>query len=153
MFISEALTAGNRIWVVSPWITDVSLIDNRSGNFDALNPEWGRREVKATEVLTFLMTGGRHVTVVTRNVEINKGFIAVINEQARRLGLEGNLSIILRDVLHSKGIVLSRSMLVGSMNLTYSGVELNDESVEFVIDPEDIARTRLECDAYLNRVA
>jgi len=35
------------------------------------------------------------------------------------------------------------------MNLTYNGLEINDESIEFCIDAEDIARTRLELAFYL----
>jgi phosphatidylserine/phosphatidylglycerophosphate/cardiolipin synthase-like enzyme len=151
MFASEALLTGTKIWVVSPWVTNVALIDNRAGNFDALNPEWGHREVRVAEILGFLMTRGSHVVVVTRNLEINRGLITALEEEARRLALQEQLSVILRDQLHSKGILLSRSMLLGSMNLTYSGIEINDESVEFVIDPEDIARTRLEYDLYLPR--
>jgi phosphatidylserine/phosphatidylglycerophosphate/cardiolipin synthase-like enzyme len=86
---------------------------------------------------------------VTRDLEINRGLITALEDEVRRLDLQDQLSIILREQLHSKGILLSRSMLLGSMNLTYNGIEINDESVEFVIDPEDIARTRLEYNLYL----
>lgn len=151
MFASEMLLTGERVWVVSPWVTNVALLDNRSGNFDALNPEWGHRAVRVAEILSFLMTRGNHVVVVTRDLEINKGLMTVLEDEVRRLDLQDQLSIILREQLHSKGILLSRSMLLGSMNLTYSGIEINDESVEFVIDPEDIARTRLEYNLYLPR--
>jgi phosphatidylserine/phosphatidylglycerophosphate/cardiolipin synthase-like enzyme len=153
MFASEMLVTGARIWVVSPWVTNVALLDNRSGNFDALNPEWGHREVRVAEILSFLMTRGNQVVVVTRDLDINKGLITALEDEVRRLDLQDQLSIILREQLHSKGILLSRSMLLGSMNLTYSGIEINDESVEFVIDPEDIARTRLEYNLYLPRAS
>ena len=33
---------------------------------------------------------------------------------------------------------------MGSMNLTYNGMVINDEWVEFSIDPQELARTRLE---------
>ena len=38
MFIGELLQTGQEIWLVSPWISNVVLIDNRTGNFDTLNP-------------------------------------------------------------------------------------------------------------------
>lgn len=44
MFVAEVVKPGEEIWIVSPWISNVVLIDNRTGSFDALNPEWGRRE-------------------------------------------------------------------------------------------------------------
>src|SRR4051812_19036856 len=88
MFASEALLTGTKIWVVSPWVTNVALIDNRAGNFDALNPEWGHREVRVAEILGFLMTRGSQVVVVTRNLEINTGLITALEEEARRLALQ-----------------------------------------------------------------
>jgi len=58
MFVAEVLQPGDEIWIVSPWISNVVLIDNRSGSFDALNPEWGRREIRLADVLVTLMNHG-----------------------------------------------------------------------------------------------
>jgi hypothetical protein len=35
------------------------------------------------------------------------------------------------------------------MNLTYNGLEMNDEWIQFSIDPPDIADTRLEFAKYV----
>ena len=149
MFVSEILCTEGTLWIVSPWISNVVLIDNRSGNFDSINPEWGRREIRLSEVIGALMSRGAHVVVVTRPIETNESFIGAINEQADRLSLRGQLTVLLRDALHTKGILLSRSLLLGSMNLTYGGLEIHDEFIEFCIDPEDVAMTRLEFSVYL----
>ena len=37
---------------------------------------------------------------------------------------------------------------MGSMNLTYNGMTINDEWVEFSLDPVDLSRTRLEFARY-----
>ena len=58
MFIGEMLETGDRIWIVSPWVSNIVLIDNRSGNFDSLSPEWGRREVRLADVLIGFMARG-----------------------------------------------------------------------------------------------
>ena len=149
MFIAEMLHTGGTLWIVSPWVSNIVLIDNRSGNFDSINPEWGRREVRLAELLTALMARGSKVVLVTRDIETNKSLVSSLREEAGRQGLEDYLVLVLRDELHTKGILFSRSMLVGSMNLTYNGLEINDESIEFCIDAEDIARTRLELAFYL----
>ena len=152
MFVSEMLHTGGTLWIVSPWVSNVVLIDNRSGNFDSLNPEWGRREVRLAELLTSLMARGSRIVLVTRDIETNMSLIGSLREETVRHALEDHLVLVLRDELHTKGIVFSRSMLVGSMNLTYNGLEINDESIEFCIDTEDIARTRLEFEVYLENL-
>ena len=144
MFVAEVLQPSEEIWVVSPWISNVVLIDNRTGNFDALNPEWGRREVRLAEVLATLMARGTHVHIVTRSDASNDSFRTRIAEVARENGLDEQLSVLIHNQLHTKGILLGGCLLMGSMNLTYNGMVINDEWVEFSIDPQELARTRLE---------
>jgi hypothetical protein len=148
MFVGELLQGGNPIWIVSPWISNVVVIDNRAGNFDSLNPEWGRREVRFADVLVSLMARGSLVNVVTRDQESNKGFLSSLNELTERHALEKYLAIRIHEALHTKGILLSRCLLMGSMNLTYNGLVINDESIEFSVDPADVANSRLEFRRY-----
>lgn len=150
MFVGELLSAGERIWLVSPWISNVVVIDNRSGNFDTLNPEWSRREIRLLDVLASLMATGSHVVVVTRNLDSNMAFVKGLEEIAENSGLVGQYTVLMHNLLHTKGILLSKSLLLGSMNITYSGLVMNDEWIQFSIDPDDIASTRLEFNRYLN---
>jgi hypothetical protein len=39
------------------------------------------------------------------------------------------------------------------MNLTYNGLEMNDEWIQFSIDPEDISKTRSEFSTYMAKEA
>jgi hypothetical protein len=48
--------------------------------------------------------------------------------------------------LHEKGLIGSHCYLRGSMNFTYSGVNLNDESIELTTEPEQVALALLEAD-------
>ena len=148
MFVAELLRPAGPVWIVSPWVSNVVLIDNRSGNFDALNPEWGRREVRLADVLGALMNRGSDVRIVTRNDESNRGFLTRLREIAAQQGVTEKVKITLHDPVHTKGILLSNSLLMGSMNLTYNGMVINDESVEFSVDRSDVARTRLEFALY-----
>jgi hypothetical protein len=148
MFVGEMLRSGQTAWIVSPWVSNVVLLDNRSGNFDALNPEWGRREVRLSDVLLSLMTRGRRVSIVTRKLQSNTQFIEDFGELADQHMLAEQVEVVTRDRLHTKGILLSNTLLLGSMNLTFSGIEINDEWIEFSTDLEDLARTRLEFESY-----
>lgn len=150
MFVGEMLETGNRIWIVSPWIRNIILIDNRTGNFDTLSPEWGRKEVRMIDVLIGLMTKGTEVVLVTRDVEDNRSFLNALRYAVSEHGVTENLRITYDPNLHTKGVLLSRSLLTGSMNLTYYGLEINDEWIQFTIDPDDIATTRLEFERYVN---
>lgn len=149
MFASEMLAPGPVVYIFSPWISNIVLIDNRSGNYDSLNPEWGRREVRVTDVLVALMSRGTHVYVATRNDTKNIAFTNALSMATEQNGLEDLLSLYRRNTLHTKGIQLSSSSLMGSMNLTFYGLALNDEHVMFSIDPEDLTRTRLEFSQYV----
>lgn len=149
MFVGEMLKAEGAIWVVSPWVSNVVLIDNRSGNFDSLNPEWGRREIRLADALIALMARGTEVYIITRNEESNKVFLSRLRDLVQQHALEDRVVVKIYDQLHTKGILLSRSLLIGSMNLTYSGLTINDEWIEFSLDKEDLARTRLEFAKYL----
>ena len=150
MFIGELLQAGQEIWLVSPWISNVVLIDNRTGNFDTLNPEWGRKEIRLVEVLLAFMLRGCKVNIFTREDEpSNIPFINGLKEVAHQNFVDSLLNIKLSDKLHTKGLLLSKSLLMGSMNLTYNGLEMNDEWIQFSIDPEDISKTRSEFSTYM----
>lgn len=149
MFVGELLGTGNRIWIVSPWISDIVLIDNRSGSFDSLNPEWGRREVRLADILIGLMARGAEVVIVTRDLDTNTPFLNRLYESSIMHATSEQLIVQLDPLLHTKGILLSHSLLIGSMNLTYNGLEMNDEWIQFSIDSDDIATTRLEFAKYV----
>ena len=152
MFIGELLQTGHEIWLVSPWISNVVLIDNRTGNFDTLNLEWGRKEIRLIEVLVVLMSRNCKVNILTKSDEqSNIPFINQLIETANQNFVNYFLNIKVSDKLHTKGILLSKSLLMGSMNLTYNGLEMNDEWIQFSIDPEDISKTRSEFSTYIDK--
>ena len=152
MFVGEMLGTGERVWVVSPWLGNIVLIDNRTGNFDSLSPEWGRREIRLADILISLMACGTKIVVVTRDLDTNTPFLNALREAAEMHAVEPQLTIKLDPLLHTKGILLSTSLLIGSMNLTYTGLEMNDEWIQFSIDPDDIATTRLEFAKYTEEI-
>ncbi|MBF0097672.1 MAG: PLD-like domain protein [Magnetococcales bacterium] len=148
MFLAELVDPGPEVWIVSPWISDVPLLDNRAGSFNAVNPGWGRREIRLSDVAVQLMLGGNRLIIVTRPDEHNKIFLHRLEDAVAETDLTTALEVIVRDKLHTKGILTRRGLLLGSMNLTYNGLELNDEVVEYDIDPANLADARLAFGGY-----
>jgi hypothetical protein len=148
LFVAELVQPGEEVWIVSPWISNVVLIDNRSGSFDFLNPEWGRREIRLTDVLITLMNYNSHVHVVTRNDPGNDAFHTRMRDTLQEHDLQDKFSLLINDQLHTKGILLTQCLVMGSMNLTYNGMMINDESIDFSIDLQDLAQARIEFRAY-----
>jgi phosphatidylserine/phosphatidylglycerophosphate/cardiolipin synthase-like enzyme len=150
MFLSELLSPSERIWIVSPWISDVPVLDNRSGNFDVMNPEWHRREIRLSDLAVQVLSGGSQLVIVTRPDEHNLGFLDQFTERANELALMDNVIIEKRESLHTKGILTDNGLLLGSMNLTYSGFELNDEVIEYDISSQRVAEARHSFLSYLS---
>lgn len=144
MWLAELMAPSEEVWLVSPWVSDFVLLDNRSGRFDSINPQWHRREIRLVDYTIQLMTAGTRVVVVTRPDPHNLTFLARLEDRAVESGLEDKLDVLKRDRLHTKGILTSGGILMGSMNLTYSGLELNEESVYYETSFEAIAKARVE---------
>ena len=149
MLLGELLAPGRqRAWLVSPWISNVVLFDNRAGGFNMVNPEWGAREIRLIEVALQLMARGTRLGVATNLDEHNDAFIQGLAAAAREEGMSDKLLVVRRTNLHIKGILLDRGLLMGSMNLTYRGLELNDETVTYDTGTRTIAETRLNFEAF-----
>jgi phosphatidylserine/phosphatidylglycerophosphate/cardiolipin synthase-like enzyme len=148
MVLVEMLNPSEEIWIVSPWISDISILDNRSGSFDVLNPEWHRREIRLSDLSLQILTGGSRIVIVTRPDEHNLTFLNVLREKVNEASLGDLLTIITREHLHTKGILTGSGLLLGSMNLTYRGFELNDEVIEYDTSNQRLAVARQSFIAY-----
>lgn len=135
----EILSPGKKLWLVSPWITDVPVLDNRSGSYGGLDAAWPKRRLSLAELLASLLTRcpDTLISVVTRP----NGYPATERFQERLktiLDLNGNLERLSfddsREVLHIKGLIGDHSALSGSMNFTNNGINVLEESVQLQID-------------------
>jgi hypothetical protein len=150
MLLGELIApGGERTWLVSPWISNVVLFDNRAGGFGAVNPEWANREIRLIEIATNLMARGSPLGIATSFDAHNDPLIDALREAAKEAGLIDKLTIIRRQHLHTKGVLLKRGLLTGSMNLTYNGLELNDEVVVYDTTPQPLAEARLNFESYI----
>ena len=143
LFTAELLAPSRCLWLVSPWLTDLDLIDNRSGAYAALDPQWGPRYLRLAELLGRLMELGTHVVVATRPDDHNENLLRRLDDLARSSGAEGQLTVHRRANLHLKGFLGDDFYLSGSMNLTFNGVEILDEGISFETNREATESARV----------
>ena len=131
----------SELWIVSPWITDFELIDNSANQWNSLVPAFEARYIRFSEVLIALIRADVSIHVVTREDKINTHFLDNLTYQ---LANTQGLTICFRQDLHTKGILCKEGFIKGSLNLTYSGVESNDETVVLTTDQQNISEAILE---------
>lgn len=149
VFAQELLTPSREVFIVAPWISNIAIFDSQLGQYATLNPEWAKREVRLVEVLVAIAANGTALHIHTRPDDHNKTFKRRIVESMTDAGLQDQLRWSDRDAhLHTKGVLTDRVLIDGSMNLTESGVALNDESVTVSFQPEQVATARMHFELY-----
>lgn len=142
IFVAELLVPSDTIWLVSPWITDIDILDNRCGQFSSLVPTWGLRRIRLSEIFAYIMDQSI-VHIVARPDPHNDSFLQKMRDLSKASDSPGNLRVVIRDTLHLKGLLGQDYYLSGSMNLTYNGVEVNHEGISLDRSPEAIAEARI----------
>jgi hypothetical protein len=147
LFSAELCSPGTCIWLVSPWISDVELIDNSTGGFDALT-RFGRRPIRLVEILVTLASLGTHIVVGTTTDAHNNLFLQRLQVLAADLRVEGRLTVSIdpSENLHAKALTGDDFALSGSMNITYNGIQIREELVDLRTDGAFVAQARM--DAY-----
>ena len=137
-FSAELLAPSRCIWLVSPWLRDLPVLDNTTGAFTALCPDLPRTDVRVSVVLRELMNRGTRVVIAVRPDAGNRQLVdALGGAQA------SELTFLERTELHAKGLVGDRYSLVGSMNFTFNGLERLTEMLIFQTDPSAVEQLRL----------
>lgn len=140
MFSAELLVPSSCVWVVSPWLRDVVVIDNRSGAYSSLGADLPRTELRLSRVLAELANRGTQVVIATRPGPDG----GQVGDGVRARAREDRVRVLTMPELHTKGIVGGRCALVGSMNLTHNGIEQLTELVQFTTDASSVASLRLQ---------
>ena len=143
VFVGELLAPSLCIWLVSPWISDIPIIDNRASAFDAIDSAWGPRQLRLLDVLQRCLAVGTWVAVATRPLPHNRPFLDQLRGRAEQCGALDALVVHEAEDLHEKGLLGDDFYLSGSMNFTYGGVELLEETVKFDTSDDVVAQARL----------
>lgn len=145
LFAAELAAPSRCLWVVSPWVSDVELIDNSAGGFDGLT-RFGRRQVRLAEVLSALASMGTHVVIGTTTDEHNTRFLERLRLLTQDLRVESRVTIAIdtSDNLHTKALTGDDFALAGSMNITFNGIQIREEFVDLRMDPDFVAQARMD---------
>jgi hypothetical protein len=147
LFVCELLAPSRCLWLVSPWVTDLEVIDNRDGAFSAIEPLWGARPIRLTEILARLAGQGTALRVAMRppaSARANLDVAQKLLELRQSLGDPTLVEVTEREELHTKGLLGNDFFLAGSMNFTKSGVEVWDERVELHTERVQVRQAMLE---------
>ncbi|MGV9795273.1 phospholipase D-like domain-containing protein DpdK [Gordonia sp. NPDC003422] len=145
LFSAELCLPSRCLWLVSPWVSDVELIDNSAGTFGPLI-RFGKRPVRLAEVLVALASSGTHVVVGTTADEHNKRFLERLRLLAEDMRVERlvTTSIDASNNLHTKALTGDDFALTGSMNITFNGIQIREELVDLRTDEAYVAQARMD---------
>ena len=145
LFTAELIAPGNRLMIVTPWISDVPILDNRCGGLSSLEPSWASTTIRLSKVLRVLLQKDVSVQISCGPGIREDNFLGVIKEMAGRDGSLDSLTIRrasadrYSEFDHEKAVIADNWAVFGSMNLTYRGVELNGELVTVTRDLQKVA--------------
>jgi len=140
VFVGELLAPSRVFYLVSPWISNVSVLDNRAHSFVSIEPSWTHSDIRLVDVLERLMDLGCSVVVATRPDKHNESFLDALGSAGERVGVSPEIHRV--EELHEKGFLGDAFFLSGSMNLTYNGISINEERISYHTEETVIAHTR-----------
>ncbi|MEV7075294.1 phospholipase D-like domain-containing protein DpdK [Streptomyces sp. NPDC093990] len=138
--VGELMSPGPVMWLVSPWISDVKILDNSQGTYDDLFDDNPPSSCSLADLLARITVAGSSLTVVTRPDTHNVQFLGRLN----RLAPRHTVRVVQSPAVHEKTICGRDWMLTGSMNFTVRGLLENDEAVSYKVGGSDAAQARLE---------
>lgn len=148
LFVSEVLVPSRPLWIVTPWISDVPIIDNRTGLFAGLIPGLPQRWIRLGEILEQQVARGGSLVIACRPNDHNRSFTDHFQRRIRERGSDRRVRVRLSAELHEKGILTETVLLSGSMNLTYNGLRVLEEVIHLTDESDPVARARV---AYQDR--
>lgn len=140
--VTELLSPSRPLWLISAWISDVEILDNTAGGFEAIAPDWPRAPIRLSAVLTRIVEVGGSIFVGMGSDPHNEMFV----EKLR--GIRGlapdRVRWAVAEELHQKCLCGDRFALRGSMNVTWNGLNANEEQMTLTTTVADVRRLQLE---------
>lgn len=130
VLLAELMMPSRHLWLVSPWIGNVDVIDNRAAAYDSVFVDPSSRVYAFAEVLARITQSGGHLSLVTRPDPFNEIFLDRLGRQA----VPERMQVICAEDVHEKTLCGDDWLMTGSMNFTYRGMSINDEIVSYRVD-------------------
>ena len=132
LFVAEALDPSGEVFLISPWTRNIGLIDNHSGQFDWVDPDWPRGRIRLLDWVRTLCRRECRVNILQGDDQKGRAFNAAVH----RLQLEvppDSLHLRMTGPLsepggnHAKAILTPQFVITGSMNISDPGLEMHIE--------------------------
>jgi phosphatidylserine/phosphatidylglycerophosphate/cardiolipin synthase-like enzyme len=140
LLLAELLSPSPQLWLVSPWITDVDVIDNAAGEFDAAFGDDSITVCRLSDALGRICADGAELHIVTRPDRHNDQFV----ERLTAVVPSTRLTVSHAPEVHEKTFCGRDWMLTGSMNFTIRGLVVNDEAVLYSVGGAQPGQARLD---------
>jgi phosphatidylserine/phosphatidylglycerophosphate/cardiolipin synthase-like enzyme len=147
--VAELLCPSKQVWLLSPWISDIPVLDNRGGEVTSLLPGAPLRDLSLTEVLRVIAQRGTEVIVVVRPDPRNDAVVDRLRDPTRDVG--SAMRVVVSKNLHDKGFLTDHVYFEGSMNFTHHGRTVNEEGVTVSRDQDLLSRMRIDFEARFGR--
>ena len=135
----EAAAPSAQLYLFSPWITDLPLLQSARISVGPLFPE-AYGDIWLSTALSRLAERGCHIHIVCRDDQVNtEPFLRKLPE---------SVEIVRHDHVHIKGLFTRNAMLSGSMNFTYFGLTVNDELLKLETNPIAVHQGLLDAEVY-----
>ena len=144
LMIGELITPGPCLWIVSPHVRDIAILDNRGGHFHDLDTTWGLKIIRLSDVVLRLLSLGGRVVIATRKDIDNDRFLEDIKRTASLRDLSGGLTLHSVQHLHEAGILGSQFHLSGSLELTFEGLNILEDTIQYTTAAAQVAAARLD---------
>lgn len=143
IFVAELIQPSRELWLVSPWLNDITVVDDTAGAFASILRGSGSASLTLAAALVHIAEAGALVHVVTRPDQ-SQDFSDALFRHLVHSSARGRVRWKTVPTLHTKGLAGDDYRLMGSMNFTFNGIEVNDEAIRFDRDANAVARVRLE---------
>lgn len=141
LFVCELLRPSSPLWFYFAWVSDIDIIDNTARQFASLFPDWPAAPIRLSTVLDAILSRGGTINVMLRDVPHNESFIRRLELLRTRHG--GAINWLANTAFHEKGMAGVDYVLEGSMNLTFSGMNVNNERLTLRCDPATVAERHI----------
>jgi phosphatidylserine/phosphatidylglycerophosphate/cardiolipin synthase-like enzyme len=136
----ELIQPSKTLWLGSAWISDIPILNNRAFQFSSLEPDWPAEMISLSSVLLAIVKRGTQLIVITRNDDKNENFLQQLKKGSHH---KENITIIIREEFHEKGLLADDYELFGTMNFTFKGITTNDERIVYQSDKSRIAERHI----------
>lgn len=130
LFSLEVIKPSQEVYLISPFLSNAPIMDNKLNGYTDLFPNSYNKMITLADILRTLAWNQVKVRAICNpERKETRQFLEVLGTDIEVRELKNN---------HEKGLVTSNFYIHGSMNFTYSGININGEHVRITYNTSEI---------------